>query len=79
MPRRSSKSIANISSQTNVSFLDENSNDKDISLLQSKNVLATEGFYYTQILWTDPNRQKQTIKGKFVDNMRLWYSNEKEG
>ena len=44
MARRSNKSAAKILSQTNVSPVDRNDNDKHLALLERKITLATEGF-----------------------------------
>jgi len=44
MARRSNKSAAKILSQTNVSPVDRNDNDKHLALLEMKITLATEGF-----------------------------------
>ncbi|MFL6422710.1 MAG: hypothetical protein ACJ71R_03865 [Nitrososphaeraceae archaeon] len=42
MPRYSNKSAAEILSPRNVSFIDENDNDKHLVLLERKIALATE-------------------------------------
>ena len=44
MARRSDKSAAKILSQTNVSPIDENDNNKHLALLEKKITIATEGF-----------------------------------
>jgi integrase/recombinase XerD len=59
MPRRSSKSVAKVLSQTNMPFLDENGTDKQLTLLERKIVLATEGFTtqkFCELVLTDRNR-----------------------
>jgi hypothetical protein len=44
MPRRSNKSVAEILTRTNISFVDGNDNEKHLALLERKIILATEGF-----------------------------------
>jgi integrase/recombinase XerD len=59
MHRRSKKPVAEILSPTNVSFLDENDNDKHLALLERKITLATEGFTthkFCELILRDRNR-----------------------
>ncbi len=59
MVKRSNKSIAEILTPTNVSLLDENDNDKHLTLLERKIALATEGFTtnrFCELVLKDRNR-----------------------
>jgi hypothetical protein len=55
MPRRSNKSVSEILTRTNVSFVDGNDNDKHLAFLERKITLATEGFT-TQVLLNNSKR-----------------------
>jgi hypothetical protein len=59
MARLSNKSVSKILSQTNVSPLDGNDNDKHLALLERKITLATEGFTtdrFCELVLRDRNR-----------------------
>ena len=59
MARRSNKSAAKILSQTNVSPVYRNDNDKHLALLETKIILATEGFTthrFCELVLRDRNR-----------------------
>ena len=58
MPRYSNKSAAEILSPRNVSFIDENDNDKHLVLLERKIAPATEGFttHKGELILRDRNR-----------------------
>ena len=59
MPRYSNKSAAGILSPRNVSFIDENDNDKHLVLLERKIALATEVLLRTnkgELILRDRNR-----------------------
>ncbi|MFL6506595.1 MAG: hypothetical protein ACJ704_01460 [Nitrososphaeraceae archaeon] len=59
MPRRSNKSVAEILTRTNISFVDGNDNEKHLALLERKIILATEGFTthkFCQLVLRDGSR-----------------------
>jgi hypothetical protein len=63
MVRRSNKSVSEILSSTNMSFPSRNDNHNDLSLLERKIILATEGFTWIDIILDGTDEQfKDVVK-----------------
>jgi hypothetical protein len=74
MSRLSNKSVAEVLSPTNVSFVDKRYNDEHLALLERKITLATEGFTTRKFCELVLRDRTRFIKGKCIDNMRLYHS-----
>jgi hypothetical protein len=75
MARRSNKSAAKILSQTNVSPVDRNDNDKHLALLEMKITLATEGFTTDRFCELVLTEKSTKLKSSTLNQHAGWATN----